>query len=109
MSSWAFHPIKPTKEAYEQKQFEHAKHIHHILELLSTLPTYQVRGQLVLKGASQDYPDEFKALGHTSLDSSHVYVQFKNLNELKDLLKKIEYKEAKINRIFLYTLGFFLK
>jgi len=31
------------------------------------------------------------------------------LNELKDLLKKIEYKEAKIHRIFLYTLGFFLK
>jgi len=109
MSSWAFHPIKPTKEAYEQKHFQHAKHIHHILELLSTLPRYQVRGQLVLKGAPQDYPDEFKALGHASLDSSHFYVEFKHLNELKDLLKKIEYKEAKIHRIFLYTLGFFLK
>jgi len=109
MSSWTFHPIKPTKEAYEQKQFENAKHIHHILALLSTLPPYQVRGQLVLKGTQKDYPDEFKVLGHNALDSSHVYVQFRHMNDLKCLLQKIEFKEAKISRIFLYTFGFFLK
>ena len=109
MGSWTFHPVKPTKEAYEQKQFEHAKHIHHILELLSTLPSYQVRGQLVLKGTSQDYPEEFKVLGHTSLDSSQFYIEFRHMNDLKDLLQKIEFKEAKLNRIFLYSHGFFLK
>jgi hypothetical protein len=108
MVNWSFHPIKPTKEAYEKKSFQHAKHVNHILELVSSTP-YRVRGQISLKGTKDVYPEELWPIGHASFDGAHFCVDFTNLNQLKHILTILCFKEDKIERIYLYDHGFFLK
>jgi len=108
MPTWTFHPIKATKEAYEQKPFEYAKDIRHMLGLMSTT-SHHICGQIVLVGTMELYPTEWWVNGHASLDQTRVYICFKNINQLKDILNTLEYKEEKIERIFLYNCGFFRK
>jgi hypothetical protein len=109
MASWYFHPFVPTKEAYERKPFSHAKNIRTLLEVIQKNSIY-LRGQLQLKGAKEDYPEEFGGRNkYESEDKKILTIEYNNIMELKEFLKTIEYNEEKIERVNLYGMGFFLK
>jgi len=109
MTTWHFHPFLPTKEAYETRPFQRAKNIYDLIGLLEQTSFY-LRGQLQVKGTKTDYPEEFTGKQNYESEDKQLYtIQYNSTKELKYFLKKIEYKEEKIERINLFGKGFFLK
>ena len=91
------------------KPFSHAKNIRILLKLIENHSMY-LRGQLQLKGTTQDYPEDFGGRNkYDSEDNKILTVEYNNTMELKQLLNTIEFNEEKIERVNLYGVGFFLK
>jgi hypothetical protein len=107
MNSWNFYPILATKEAFENRIFTRASDLKKLLQSIQTANLKDVRGQILLKDIKKPYPD-YKPLFESS-DGTGVYIEYNTLLELKDILTLIEFKEEKVERIILYTHGFFIK
>ena len=111
MSGWSFHPFDPRKEAYDKRSFTYAKNIQTIHQILTTT-TPQVRGQLILKGSKQDYPNELAKPAYETEDmdfKKSVTLEYNSADELKEFLEIIKYKEESVKRIVLYQQGYFIK
>ena len=111
MSGWSFHPFDPKKDAYDKRPFTFAKNIQQIHQLLNA-SSLQVRGQLILKGSKQDYPNDIGKNGYETDDmdlKQFVTIEYNSANELDEFLQTIKYKEEVVSRIVLYQHGYFIK
>ena len=111
MSGWSFHPFDPKKDAYDKRPFTFAKNIQQIHQLLKAT-ALQVRGQLILKGSKQDYPNELGKTAYESEDmdfKQFVTLEYNSADELNEFLQTIKYKEEVISRVVLYQHGYFIK
>ena len=111
MSGWSFHPFDPKKDAYDKRPFIFAKNIQQIHQLLKAT-ALQVRGQLILKGVKQDYPNELAKIAYETEDmdfKKFVTIEYNSVNELEEILQTIKYKEEVVSRVVLYQHGYFIK
>lgn len=85
---YIFHPISPTDAAYRHKVLRDQFSLQDILEHLRSKKAF-MRGDVVT--------------------ASKTYHTFQNLNQLETILQELKWEDDKIQKVWLYGTGWFMR